>query len=190
MAARERDISHIKPAEIEVSVAHSSPGRLRLRLSNASIESGAAAEVITAFDEQSGVLSARLNEAARSIVVHFDELATSVDAMMASLQDRGVSLRVVQATASQSVPPRRTNFSAWVSGNARSADERLLLASGGGVDLRTLLPVTLGILAVREILAGRVGAAPWYTLAWWAFDSFLKVRASAPLPPSTNRDPE
>jgi heavy-metal-associated domain-containing protein len=189
MAARERSLSEARSAVIETTIAHSSPGRLRLKVDRATIESGAAQEAVAAFDEQSGVLSARLNVIARSIVVHFDERATDADALAEGVRRSGVTLSVAVAETPRSAAPRRTKFAAWVSQNTRSADERLLVASGGGVDLRTLLPVTLGILALREILAGRVGGAPWYTLAWWAFDSFLKVRASAPLP-SPSRDPE
>jgi hypothetical protein len=46
----------------------------------------------------------------------------------------------------------------------------------GRADLRTLLPVGLGALAVREVLSGRAVAAPWYVLAWYAFDSFTRFR--------------
>ena len=100
------------------------------------MESGAAEEAVAAFDEQSGVLSARLNDTARSIVVHYDERVTDVDALAEGVRKSGVTLKVIAQATLPSSPPARTKFAAWVSQNARSADERLLVKSRGSVDLR------------------------------------------------------
>ena len=62
-------------------------------------------------------------------------------------------------------------------------------ATGFVFDLRTLLPIGLGVLALREILAGRLHAAPWYTPVWWTFDSYLKLRPThGAIPPQKPED--
>jgi hypothetical protein len=54
----------------------------------------------------------------------------------------------------------------------------------GAVDLRTVLPLGLGAFAVRQLLFQglRLDDIPWYTMAWYAFDSFGKLNN---LPPAT-----
>lgn len=51
--------------------------------------------------------------------------------------------------------------------------------TSGAIDLRLLLPVGLGTLAVTQLFKKglQVEEIPWYTLAWYAFDSFVKLNA-------------
>ncbi len=48
--------------------------------------------------------------------------------------------------------------------------------TNGVVDLRLLLPVGLSALAIRQLFTKglQIDEIPWYTLAWYAFDTFLK----------------
>jgi hypothetical protein len=61
------------------------------------------------------------------------------------------------------------------------------LATNGVVDLRLLVPVGLGALAIRQLLRNglQIEAAPWYVLAYYAFDSFIKLHYTAE--PSTTK---
>ncbi|MFN0073823.1 MAG: hypothetical protein ACKVVP_20275 [Chloroflexota bacterium] len=176
MAVRERDMSPVKRATLEVIIAHSSPGRLRLRVSRPAIESGTAVDAARAFDEQAGVVNARVNEAARCIVVHYDERAATLDSLLGLVRQGGVDIKVTSADVPRELMPSRTPLTMWLSRKASNVDERLFTASRGSADLRTLVPVSLAALAVREILAGRTPAVPWYALAWYAFDTFGKLR--------------
>lgn len=49
--------------------------------------------------------------------------------------------------------------------------------SEGIVDLRLLLPVGLGTLAIYQLIAQGLDLTeiPWHTLAWYAFDTFVKL---------------
>jgi Protein of unknown function (DUF5132) len=49
--------------------------------------------------------------------------------------------------------------------------------SNGVIDLRLLLPLGLSALALRQLLVKglQIDEIPWYTLTWYAFDSFLKL---------------
>jgi hypothetical protein len=38
------------------------------------------------------------------------------------------------------------------------------------------VPLSLAALAAREIFSGRATAIPWYALAWYAFDTFIKLK--------------
>lgn len=163
---------------LAVRVAHASPGRWRLRVSRADLESGVAAEASAALDSQAHVFSARINDSARCIIVHYDERHTSTQTLMGALGDSGIVLRLESGSVAAQ-PAGAPPLSRWLSRGAQQADERVFSASSGATDLRTLLPVSLAALAVREILAGRGTAVPWYALAWYAFESFVKLRRPA-----------
>jgi hypothetical protein len=51
------------------------------------------------------------------------------------------------------------------------------LATNGIVNLQLLVPFGLGALALRQLLryGWQIEAAPWYVLAYAAFDSFIKL---------------
>jgi hypothetical protein len=48
--------------------------------------------------------------------------------------------------------------------------------TNGVVDLRLLLPLGLSALAIRQLFIKglQIDEIPWYTLGWYAFDTFLK----------------
>ncbi|MBH8551332.1 DUF5132 domain-containing protein [Nostocaceae cyanobacterium CENA357] len=49
--------------------------------------------------------------------------------------------------------------------------------TNGMADLRLLVPLALSILAIRQVLVKglELEDIPWYILAWFAFDSFVKL---------------
>jgi hypothetical protein len=58
-----------------------------------------------------------------------------------------------------------------------SFNEQVRQTTGGVVDLRLLVPAGLSALALRQILTRglELDEIPWYTLVWYAFDTFLKL---------------
>jgi hypothetical protein len=64
----------------------------------------------------------------------------------------------------------------------RDVNLRLAERTGGRWDLRSVMPAALGVLAVRQLINdfGNWGTAPWWVLAWYAFDSFYKLNQQAP----------
>lgn len=52
--------------------------------------------------------------------------------------------------------------------------------TNGMVDLRMLVPIGLSGLALRQLVAKglQFDDIPWYTLAWYSFDTFLKLHPS------------
>ena len=55
-------------------------------------------------------------------------------------------------------------------------DTRLRQASNGMIDARSLTSMMLGVLALRQLLTKglQLDDLPWYVLAWYSFDSFMK----------------
>ena len=57
------------------------------------------------------------------------------------------------------------------------ADQRLSQLSGRTLDARTVMPLAFVALAARAYIKGPREGPPWHTLAWYAFDSFTKLRS-------------
>ncbi len=53
--------------------------------------------------------------------------------------------------------------------------------TNGMADLRLLVPLALSILAIRQVLVKglQLEDIPWYILAWFAFDSFVKLHSTS-----------
>ncbi|AFZ45153.1 hypothetical protein PCC7418_3030 [Halothece sp. PCC 7418] len=62
-------------------------------------------------------------------------------------------------------------------------DTSLRKATQGTIDARSLLSILFAALALRQlILKGfQFDDVPWYVLAWYAFDSFIKLHDHQPL---------
>jgi hypothetical protein len=73
--------------------------------------------------------------------------------------------------------------------NGMSAVNRAVAGQTGGIDLKVLVPFGLGLLSLRQAMAGRgrLTEAPWYLLAWYATETFLKFHGRST---SEDRSPE
>lgn len=56
--------------------------------------------------------------------------------------------------------------------------------TNGVADLRLLLPLGLSLLAIRQLINRglQIEQIPWYILAWYAFDSFIKLNIETESP--------
>lgn len=159
-------------------IVHQTPGRLRLRLPRELVNGRGAERLHEALAGLAGVQHVRLTPQASSLLVQYDPARVAPEALAATLQRAGVHLAPATAPAPSAAEP--TALGQLIDRLAGQLNERVDRATGHLLDLRTLLPVGLGALALREVLAGRVQAAPWYVLLWWSFDAYLKLRRRAP----------
>jgi hypothetical protein len=167
-----------------LQVVHASPGRLRLRVSREAVASGALEAAARSLATMSGIQAARLNRLASSLVIHYDPAALDEHGLLTALAVAGLPLANLEPSEAAYVPGSMVGHS--IQDAFQTADERVGHATSGQLDLRTLVPLGFAALVLREILAGRVTAPPWYNLAWWAFDSFYKLH----LPRLSEEPPE
>ena len=149
------------------------PGRLRLRLpTNAAGRSSlaAASEELAAHGD---LLVAESRPRSASLVVSYDPGRT-VDVWV---RLRALGLQVADAPVGASIEARDPGLRVMTAVKALDAVVPRFTA---GHDLRTLIPLTYGLLAVRQLVRGeqRLQNAPWYVLAWYASESFQKAQRS------------
>ena len=170
---------------LAVRVVHASPGRVRVKVPKEAFTDGALGEAERALGALRGVREVRRNPRAASVVVSYDPGLVDQPALLDAVAAAGMAIVTPgDDGANGAGDPHYPVALAQLLGTPfRRADERLAAATRRGVDLRTLVPVGLALLAAREILAGRLGNAPWYTLLWYAFDSYIKLQRPYPAPP-------
>ncbi len=149
-------------------VVSATPGRLRLRLPEGVARPerlAAAAEALAALADVSVAVP---RPRTGSLVVEFDTGAAQ--AVRAALRELGL--------ATPSAPTDGDPEGVRVLGVLSRAND-LVARRTKGPDLRTLVPVGLGMLALRQLVRGeqRLVNAPWYVLAWYASETFQKFHA-------------
>jgi hypothetical protein len=173
-------------------VVHDVPGRLRVKLNREELTEEFSRELRAALTAVHGVLDVRSNPRTGSVVIHYD--AAELDAGGLIDLARAANLLALEALADDPYAARRVPTSLTAQRIKRTfheVDVRLSELSSGRWDLRSVVPVAFGALAVRQIIRdfGQLGVAPWYVLAWYAFDSFWKLNqerhhaADLPEPP-------
>jgi hypothetical protein len=125
-----------------------------------------------------GVRRVQESPVARSVLVLYDPQHTNLETVAATVHRTGVEIAMPDPHR-EVEPTGDTALARWISASFAAMDEGLFKQTGGALDLRTLFPVGLGVLALREILSGRIAVTPWYALAWYAYSSFRDLREKA-----------
>ncbi|MBD2043338.1 HMA2 domain-containing protein [Microcoleus sp. FACHB-672] len=167
--------SNFKPLNqlIHTRVVSQTPGRLRLKISEPHRKQGEMAEIVNALNAHPNVSEVRMNLQTGSIVVHHDNYHDTVENVFATLRDVGMifgDIVLGKSVAANGVTDAVSDL-----------NQRVSSLTHGVVDLRFLLPVGFGTLAVRQLMAKglQFDIIPWYVLAWYSFDSFIKLHYTA-----------
>lgn len=164
---------------LAATVPHATSSRLRLRVEGDPDEVARLLETVAArAAEHPGVSSVRTDPRTGSALLTWDperlDLATAIEIC-----------RKAHRALRDIAPPRVADAVERPLSQAASrlvellseANRRVHDANGGRVDLRFLVPAGFAALSLRQLL--RTGPAtasiPWYALAYYAFDSFVKL---------------
>lgn len=164
------------PTSKHTHVVSSTPGRTRLRVSQKRRSQEEMTRIAHALKAHPQISDVRTNVQTGSIVVHHSEADGCCHEILATLQDLGI---VIGGIAGIEIPS--PNGKSAVAEDFTSAvydlNQRVGEATNGLIDLRLLIPIGLGTLAIRQLLRNgwQIEAAPWYVLAYYAFDSFIKL---------------
>lgn len=157
-------------------VVSSTPSRTRIRVSHKRRNHQEMAHIAKALEAHPDVQDVRTNLQTGSIVIHHAHKDNSLNEITAVLQDLGIILGSV-AEVELPMSGGKSEVAADITSAVADLNERVGQATNGVVDLRMLVPVGLATLSLRELLrtGWEIEAAPWYVLAWYAFDSFIKL---------------
>ncbi|HIK45753.1 MAG TPA: hypothetical protein IGR64_12845 [Leptolyngbyaceae cyanobacterium M65_K2018_010] len=163
---------------IQLQVLSSTPGRVRVRLGEAWRDPDRMATIVQSLTPFVPALRrVKTSPAIGTLTLYFDPSQDSGEALFERLSAMG--LIALSSSALPSAAQRLTHLTdAW--------NQRINQWTEGTADLRFLVPMALAILALRRFMVNGNGlkSAPWYILAWYAFDSFMKLNPN-PASPST-----
>jgi hypothetical protein len=168
---------------ISARIISDTPGRLRLRVAPGDRQAEKMQQIVPQLEKHANIQQVRTNIPHGSIIINHDGNLNNV---IATLQDIGIMFTDVAQGSTEAA----SNFSNVVI----DLNKRVEQTTQGAVDLRFLFPFGLSFLAVRQLLikGWELEVIPWYVLAWYAFDSFMKLnRTGQPQTSSKNeRSPQ
>ncbi len=171
----EQTTAEYQQTPIYTKVVSSTPERLRLRIAHSHRQPQEMQRIANALQANPNVKDVRINPQHGSVTIFHKADEKSLESVFATLQDLDII------------------FGALIHGNSEAAVEvsqavidlnkQVQLATDGAVDLRFLFPLGLAFLSIRQLLNKglQLEIIPWYVLAWYAFDSFIKLHATSHL---------
>jgi hypothetical protein len=135
--------------------------------------------IASALEANPKISQVRTNVQNGSIIIEHERENGSFENVFATLRDLGI----IFADLTQ----EKSGAAAELTNAVTDLNKRVQQATQGMVDLRFLFPLGLGTLAVRQLVVKglQFETIPWYVLAWYTFDSFIKLHNSSQ-PQSTN----
>jgi hypothetical protein len=163
--------STIKP--ISTQVVSSTPGRLRLRVAYPYRQSEKIERIASSLRAHPKVNQVRTNAQQGSITIQHDGENGSLDSVLSTLRGLGIIFGDITHGKSEAA--------AGLSNAAFDLNKQVRQATSGAIDLRFLFPLGLATLSARQLLSKglQFDTIPWYVLAWYAFDSFIKLHANS-----------
>lgn len=154
---------------ISTKVVSSTPKRLRLRVAQPQRQSKDMHRIASVLNANPQVNRVSTNLHSGSITIYHDGKNGSLDSVFATLRDLGVIFT--------DLTEGNTEAAAQVSNAIVDLNRRVRQATNGAIDIPFLFPLGLSTLAVRQLLSKglQFETIPWYVLAWYAFDSFIKL---------------
>jgi hypothetical protein len=163
---------------VQGHVAHAVPGRIRLKVDRFDLTDPLSDSLRSALSRMPEVSDVRIQPMTGSITVY--SRLRHLDPSM--LAQRLVDLNLIALDPSTGdrhagISPPLSETAQSIKSTFHGVDVRLGEITHGRWDLRTVVPLALGALAIRALIAepAVLGAARWYALAWYAFDSFWKL---------------
>ncbi|HEY9848292.1 MAG TPA: hypothetical protein V6D28_02450 [Leptolyngbyaceae cyanobacterium] len=164
------------PTPKHTHVVSSTPSRTRLRVSHKRRKSDEMLRIANALKSRTDVHDVRINEQTGSIVIHHSDENGTRENILATLQDLGIILASITGTEMPSMDGKSAVAEDFTSA-VYDLNQRVGNITNGIVDLRLLIPIGFALLAIRQAARNgwQIEAAPWYALAYYAFDSFIKL---------------
>ncbi|HEX6492271.1 MAG TPA: hypothetical protein VF112_02100 [Candidatus Dormibacteraeota bacterium] len=164
------------------SIVHATSSRLRLRVDGDPAEVGGVLDSVAGQAAgHPGVNAVHTDLRTGSALLTWDPEQFDVEAAVELCRKADEALRDI-------VPPRIAGaierpFSGAASRlvtRLSEANRHVAEASAGRIDLRFLVPAGFAALSVRQLMrtGPKVASMPWYALAYYAFDSFVKLHGT------------
>ena len=151
------------------------PGRLRVRLPEEMRRDELMDQMVHLLRDLSGVRNVATNPRTGSILVEFDRDSVGLEQLLSL--GRAANILPENPSAPSQAPeapcwPGISRFGDQILVAMRGIDTSLSQLTGGALDAKSAVPLALLLAALVRMLQERP-AAPWYTLLWYAYATFM-----------------
>lgn len=173
---------------MNAEIAHHVAGRLRLKIADIRGSAERALALQQHVGRLTGVIDAKAHQTAGSLTIRYDRSRDA--AVREALAEVFPDLK--QAAWERRYQPSRNGHAGGAGLNSNvsallTVVNKRLRRETGGIDLNTLLPLSLLILAaaffLRAIVTRKMPVPGWYELIWFAFATYMMLN-STPSEPS------
>jgi hypothetical protein len=172
---------------VHVRIAHAIPGRSRLRIHPAPLDTATAEAVAGRLAAEPGIIDVEVNRLTGSVRCrHHDRLGAPglLEAVLSALPG-SAALCPGQAPPPPAHLPSRSAVARAVAQAFSGVNKEVLAATNGSLDLGTIAALGFaGTGAIEVAVKGNLPAPPWFNLAWWAFRTFITFEAGAAAAPA------
>jgi hypothetical protein len=175
--------------ERSISIVHAVPGRIRLKISRLKRDPKYAVTIRDRLLSLPGIRQVEANPLTASVLVSYNESATTFPALVPNLSEAlqqfanpDLDRKQIEAMLTA---PRNGNgahppvpLANRINSVLGTMDEGVDWVTGGNVDLRVLLPLSLFVLGVGRLLSSsNVQFPTWFDLLWFSFGTFVALNA-------------
>lgn len=172
-----------------IRIAHSLPGRLRVRIPGLRRKRDALDVVASALAAVGGMERVTARVSTASLLCEYDPRRLPEDLLVELVRRASGAARIASADEHERPEPGRRARRAASEGAVvaravarafREMNEDLLASTDGRLDLGTVAAVSFVALGALEVATTRrLPAPPWFNLAWWAFRTFTELEQRA-----------
>ncbi len=159
---------------VYAKIVSKTPGRLRLRLDKEFRNYQEIDRLSSMLKECIDINKLRTSIQTGSITIFYSKDHNSFKEIDTFLSEVGV---ILTETISDQLNREKSVISQQIIHTLSDWNQGVKTATNNRVDLRLIIPISFGMLAIRQLLIKGVmlETIPWYVLAWYAFDSFIKL---------------
>jgi hypothetical protein len=159
---------------MKTHVVSSVRGRIRLRVAHPHRQRKKMeyiAETLTAHPQVDRV---QTNVTTGSLLIHHDPEDGGLDNVLTVLEDLGI---IIGDLTGGEIARESSAAATSLTKAIDDLNQRVQRTTNGSLDLKFLFPWGLSLLALRQLRVSgwQLDLIPWYVLAWYAFDSFIKL---------------
>ncbi|MDJ0730283.1 MAG: hypothetical protein QNJ33_09870 [Crocosphaera sp.] len=153
------------------------PGRIRLRVALSPHFREEIDLMAVSLENELAIEKVRTNLEIGSITLFYHPQSINTVEILDKLRELGLTFSE-KSTKTLKVIPGYSKAAIEVTQVTKNVNQGIKKVSNNLVDLGVLIPLSFAFFACRQlILKGwQLETIPWYVLAWYAFDSFMKLQ--------------
>jgi hypothetical protein len=164
-------------SSILARILSQTPGRIRIQIGLYPDQRERINLVVIRLKHRADIDRVRANFHSGTITIFHNPKSINSVQILDLLTNLGLSFAKITPQYS-SLTPEYSMAAIGVTQVTQDLNQKVRQTSNGKVDLGFLIPLSFALLACRQLIikGWQLELIPWYVLAWYAFDSFLKLQ--------------